>query len=171
MAGVLGAVAGAALLLAPRRWLEKPARLRSLLFETNVAELFNRRYTIERHVYRRHRIYGGLVLLGALTSLALLWYLGHQPKALRSLVAALGLNGARTLALVVATVAVCLVVVGTCLVVRPSVLKGVEAALNRWIDPMPVENPHMIVSRWVLRAPRLAGALLLAAGFLCWRPF
>jgi hypothetical protein len=162
--------AGAALLLIPRRVLEQPTAARRIFFETDLAMLFDRRFAIERGVYRRHRAFGVLVLAGALALMALIWFMSRGART-TALGAVVGAQGIRTLALLGITLGIGLLLFGICLLVRPSVLKGVEAAANRWIDPLPAHNPHMVVSRVVIRAPRLLGLLLLAAGLACWRPF
>jgi hypothetical protein len=163
--------AGGILLCAPPRLFEVSSTFRRLLFETRVEQLFDRRFAIERQVYRGHRIVGTAVIVGAVAVIALLWYFGQKPYAVRALRGLLGTPGAHVLTLVAATLAVVLAVVGTCLAIRPSILKGIEAASNRWIEPMPTTNPHMALSRWVLRAPRVVGLVLLVAGVLCLRPF
>lgn len=161
-----GIAAGVALLFLPRRLLSGPTGLRRVLFEVDVGEFFNQRFAIERSVYRRHRLVGCLVLLGACAALVLVWYLA-KPKAAAWLANAVTPLGGRIATILLASVGVTLAVVGTCLAVRPSVLKGIEAASNRWIDPMAATNRHMVVSRWILGSPRVTGAVLLAAGFAC----
>ena len=170
-AGVLGAAMGATLLFVPRRYLDQPSTLRRLLLETNLGELFDRRYAIERRIYRRHRIFGLLVVAGALAGIGLLWYLSRQPASLAKLYRVLGRPAVEVALLAAGAVGMLLLVVGACLVIRPSVLKGIEAASNRWIDPIPIRRSHAMVSRLVLRAPRIVGAALLAVGIACLRPF
>ena len=171
VAGVFGAATGAALLFVPRRFLEEPRALRRLLLETNIGDVFNRRFTIERRVYRRHRLFGAFVIVGALAGTSLLWIATQNPAVTAALVATLGKIGFRVALTVATALDVLLYLVGVCLLLRPSVLKGIEAAANRWIDPIPGKSSHAVVSRMVLRSPRVAGALLLITGFACLRPF
>ena len=170
VAGIIGAVAGAVLMVVPRDLLQRPSRLRRVLFEMDLGDPFNRSYAIERRVYRRHRIAGSAVLAGAAALVALLWYLGHEGRVSGEIRQVLGAFGLRTMTVVAWTIAAGLVLAGTCLLVRPSVLKGIEAAANRWIEP-PKTPRHLFVSEWASRSPRLAGAILLLAGVACLRPF
>jgi hypothetical protein len=89
-------------------------------------------------------------------------YLAMNPRALHVylLIGKLGLRVAVVLA---ATCAVLLVTLGVCLVIRPSVLKGIEAAANRWVE---TKSPGPTVSAAVLRNPRLVGVLLLVGAAL-----
>ena len=159
MAGVLGAVTGALLLFAPRDLLEGSTPLRRLLFETNLGAPFSRSFAIERRFYRWHRLFGSAVIAGGLAAGALAAYLAINPRAM-NLYLILGKGGFRVVELLAATVALLLVIVGVCLVVRPSVLKGIEAAANRWIEPLGAGKTPT-VSAVVLRGPRVAGAVLL----------
>jgi hypothetical protein len=159
IAGVLGAVTGAALLVVPHKLLEGSSPLRRLLFETNLGEPFNHRFVIERRLYRQHRIFGSTVVAGGLALAALATYLVLNPKAL-NLYLLLGKSSFRVVQFLAATIALLLVVVGVCLVVRPSLLKGIEAAANRWVEPLPGRRTPTVAAA-VLRAPRVAGAMLL----------
>jgi hypothetical protein len=62
--------------------------------------------------------------------------------------------------------------IGVFLLVRPSALKGLETAANRWIEPFPSSTKATVpaetgINRLILRAPRFSGLLLLAAGLAC----
>ena len=170
MAGIAGIAAGLTLLVAPRHLLDHPSPLRRVLLEANVGDWFNRSIAIEKRVYRRHRAFGALVLAGSAAAAAMCWYLAFNPSAL-PLYGVLGRMGARVVMLFFGAAAVGLWVAGICLLVRPSVLKGIEAAANQWIQPMPAHSVHTHVSRAVARAPRLAGLLLVASGLFCLRIF
>lgn len=171
VAGVFGAATGVALMLIPRRMLDRGSPLRRLLLEAHVGEPFNRRFTIERSVYRRHRIFAVVVMAGALAVMSLLWISMRHSWAPASVEAFLGTPGFRAVMAVTAALALFLVVVGVCLWVRPSVLKGIEAVANRWIDPMPNQGSSAMIGDLVSRTPRLAGALLLVSGLACLRLF
>ena len=170
VAGLVAAVVGVLLLTIPRRVLDGPTGLRRVLFETNLGTVFDARFAIERSVYRRHRIVGGVVLLGAIALAMLLWYVGRKPSVVTQLRGALGVVGLRVVTASAMTIVAGLGVAGTCLLIRPSVLKGLEAAANRWIEP-PRRDAHMAVSEWVLRHPRATGLVLVLAGLACLRPF
>ena len=167
IAATLGAATGVLLLLAPRRMFIDRTPLRRLLFETSLAGPFNRRFVIERRIYRRHRLFGAAVIAAGIAAAALVVYLSLNPRAL-NLYALLGKSGFRAAVLAIATAALLLLAMGLCLVIRPSVLKGIEAAANRWIEP-PTAGKGPSLSSVVLRSPRLAGALLLLVSAFCLR--
>jgi hypothetical protein len=170
VAGMLGAVTGLVLLFSPRRLFDDSSRLRRVLLEADVAAVFNRRFAIERRVYRRHRFFGIVVLLGAVAAASFAAYLSVHPRALK-LQALLGRLGFTFIEVLTATLAVVLAVVGICLIMRPSVLKGIETIMNRWVEAPAQGKSHAAVLRAILRAPRIAGLLLVAAGLACLRPF
>jgi hypothetical protein len=127
--------------------------------------LLNRYQKIERPLYRHHRLFGAVVTLGALVLFALLWRLpGHAFMAAW----AYGL-GARMAILFSLALVVFALLIGVFLIVRPSAIKAFEAASNRWIELFPPGKPAVAspLPRLVLRTPRLAGLLLLAAGIAC----
>ena len=169
IAGVLGIVSGAVLLLMPRQALSDPTRWRRWLLEIDFAGPFARRYSIERTFYRRHRAFGVAVIAGALAWLSLLWGLRGRQWVEGALAAMLGSAGIRVLTMTGAIVGLLALAFGVLLLVRPSTLKGIEAAVNRWIEPFPGLDGKADVSRLVVRAPRLVGLILLAAGLGCFR--
>jgi hypothetical protein len=162
MAAILGMVSGGLLLFLPRRVLDGANPLRRLLFETNIGEPFSRKFAIERGVYRRHRLFGTAVVLGGMTLAALVGYLVMNPRVM-NLHALVGKAGLRVAIAVAAACALILLIIGLCLIIRPSVLKGIETAANRWVEPRP---PGPTLSAAVLRSPRLVGVLLLVGGAL-----
>ena len=170
VAGLLGAATGLVLLAVPRRFLEAPNGLRRVLLEADIGALFNRRISLERSFYRMHRLFGFGVLAGAIAAGSFTWYLASVPRALK-LQRVLGRLGYDFIEAVAALLAVVLLVVGLCLILRPSVLKGLEAVMNRWVEMPAKGRSHAAISRAILRAPRVAGLLLLAAGVVCLRPF
>jgi len=169
--GALGVLAGLALLVTPRAALREPTRLRTWLLEIDFAALLDRRRSVERFLYRHHRAFGAMVIAGALGCIAALLRLGAW--TIPALAPAAGQIGVVAMAFVAWTLALFALVIGVIVLIRPSALKQIETAANRWIDPFPwtehqdVSNRYDIVGRFVQRFPRLAGALLFAAGLLC----
>lgn len=155
-------VVGAFLLFTPRRFFEGATPLRRLIFEANIGEPFSRRFAIERRVYRRHRIVGSAVIAGGCALATFAGYLAGNPRALH-LFAIIGTSGLRVAIVLVVACALLLFIVGFCLVIRPSVLKGIEAAANRWVD---TKSPGPTLSSAVLRHPRLVGVLLFVGAAL-----
>jgi len=161
----IAVVVRAFLLFTPRRFLEGPTPLRRLLFETNIGEPFSRTFAIERRVYRRHRIAGSAVIAGGCAFATFAGYLAMNPRALH-LYTIIGKSGLRAAIVLVVACALLLLIVGLCLVIRPSVLKGIEAAANRWVD---TNSGGPTLSSAVLHHPRLVGALLLVGAVLAVR--
>ena len=173
ISGGLGFAVGAALLMVPRRTLHERTGLWRWLFEVDLVALLDRRKTIERALYRHHCAFGVAVIVGAVALLAALWGLRNQPLVTSVLPAVLGALGAGAVMLTSWTLAVFALGIGMFLLVRPSALKGVEAAANRWIEPFPSAGDpaafagETIVTRLVLQAPRLSALVLMAAGIAC----
>lgn len=119
--------------------------------------VLDRSWWVERYIYRHHLAFGAAIIAGALAFLALLArYHGvggeitHWPAFRGAQLMLLG----RLAAWLFAALAL---VIGVIVVVRPSVLKTIEAISNRWVEPSPT----------ALLPPRLLGILLLAAGIAC----
>jgi hypothetical protein len=166
LVGLFALVAGLMLLLAPRRTLGSPLGRR--LVQADVTKVFDRRFVIERRVYRRHRWAGAFVVVGALAGASLLWLFQTSQAAALAASTALGPIGLRVLALVSMVLILLVLVVGVLLFVRPSALKGMEAKANRWIH-LGDSRPNAFMQGLVLRAPRVTGLLLFAAGLVCLR--
>ena len=170
IAGALGIVAGAGLLLVPGWLLHERAWGWRWLFEIDLIALLDRRRTIERPIYRHHYAIGGAVIAGAVLLLVTLWKLRDHPLLTGVLPGILGAWGAGALILTSWSLTVFALGIGLFLLVRPSALKGFEAAANRWIATFPSAGKpggERLVTRYVLRAPRLTALLLLAAGIGC----
>ncbi|MCL4471562.1 MAG: hypothetical protein M1547_10705 [Gammaproteobacteria bacterium] len=129
-------------------------------------------YHIERRVYRHHRVFGAALLAGAGYILYSLWFRydkaavlnifrEYNPKQVAWLLdsAVFLLNLTSIAALLVAL----------CLIVRPSLLRGIEAWANRWFTTRHMEKPlevmHMKQDEAAGRNPRVT-ALLLVLGSL-----
>ena len=171
VAGALGVAAGA-LLIVPRRPLRERTALRRWFFEIDLIALLDRRRTIERSLYRHHRAFGAAVMAGAFASLATLWQLHDHSLVTDALPGFLGAWGAGAVIVASWASAVFAFCIGVFLLIRPSALKGFETPANRWIGPF-ASSPNAAVpaergiNRLILRAPRLTGLLLLAAGLGC----
>jgi len=172
ISGVLGVAAGAALLIVGGRALRGRTVLRRWLLETDLLALLDRRLTVERFLYRHHRVFGAAVVAGALASLATLWQLRDHPLAMAVLSG--GPDAWRVGAVVLASMGLVVFAlgIGLFLLIRPSALKRFETAANRWIEPFPPSVKDTVpaetgINRLILRAPRFTGLLLIAAGLAC----
>jgi hypothetical protein len=172
IAGVLDVAVGAVLLLAPGV-LRAGGRGRRWLLELDLIALLDSRLTIERPLYRHHRVFGAVVIAGALSCFAVLWALQRQSALAGALFGSAGTWGGWAAILAAWALAAFALGIGVFALIRPSALKKIEAAANRWIEPIPStgrpEAPagYGVISRFVLRMPRLTGLLLLASGLGC----
>ena len=173
IAGAIGVAAGAGLLIVPGQTLRERTTLRRWLFEIDLIALLDRRLVIERALYRHHYAFGAAVIVGAVTLLVTLLELRDHPLVTGVLSGILGAWGAGAVILTSWALALFALGIGVFLLIRPSALKGFEAAANRWIEPFPsADKPgepagEAFITLLVLRAPRLTAALLLAAGSAC----
>lgn len=173
IAGALGVVAGTGLLIVPERVLHERTGLRRWLFEIELVALLDRRKSIERVLYRHHYAFGAAVIVGAVAWLVTLWGLRDKPLVMGMLPGILGSWGVGAVILTSWGLAVFALGIGVFLLFRPSALRGVEAAANRWIEPFPSAGKRggpageEFITPLVLRAPRLTALLLLAAGIAC----
>lgn len=154
------AIAGVALVIAGLGLVRKNGRpswldtLHGWLLNHDFWEFCSRPWKVERFVYRHHRLFGGTISAGALTLLGLLysWHNrlpGMQPQPLGP--------GVHVAELAAWTIATAVLVIGIAMFIRPSVLKGVEAISNRWIElPLPR-----------LGTTRPIGILLTLLGLAC----
>ena len=172
IAGAIGIAAGVGLLITARRMQHECIVLRRWMFELDLIALLDRRQTIERLLYRHHRAFGAIVIVAAVASLVALWGLHDNPFATDMLREMLGAWGDGAAILTSWALALFALGIGVFLFVRPSALKGFEAVANRWVEPfsssskdkLPVESG---VNWLILRAPRVAGLLIFAAGLSC----
>lgn len=117
----------------------------------SLSKACSRPWRVERFIYRHHRQFGSAIIAGALTLLYLL-YRGHlQLTDIPAWRISIGL---RTADLVAWILAVAVLLIGFAMLIRPSLLKGIEAVSNRWI---PLPRP----------ASRHIGILLVLAGSGC----
>ena len=172
IASVLGVAAGAVLLRAPGV-LRAGGRWRRWLLELDLVALLDLRRTIERPLYRHHRVFGAVVIAGAVSCFAALWALERKPALAGALFESAGTWGGWAAILAAWALAAFALGIGVFVLIRPSALKKLEAAANRWIEPIlstgRPEAPagYGVISRFVLRMPRLTGLLLLASGLGC----
>ncbi len=128
-------------------------------------------YRIERQVYRYHRVFGAALLAGAGYMLYSLWFRYDKSATLNifretspQLVAWL-LDSTVFLLTLTSIVALLLAL---CLVVRPSLLRGMEVWANRWFTtrPMgkPMETMRMQPDEAAERHPRVTALLLVLGG-------
>ncbi|MBF0283071.1 MAG: hypothetical protein HQL51_01270 [Magnetococcales bacterium] len=150
-------------------------RLRQLL------DWLYRPVRVERFIYRRHRWFGGFMILGALGSFVVLWesfgrelFTRHWQDESRNPEINFDLwllESVMTLFIIFSALAL---VVGGVVTLRPSLLKGVERAVNQEVTREMVQQGAERIRRPLLQGlmsrPR-AMALIIVAGsaFTLWR--
>ena len=121
----------------------------------------------ERFFYRHHLLFGGLIILGGAYIFYRFVFVFKAGSYILPLVASGSVNQWLTASLIFINVLFSLLalVIGAVVILRPSLLKRLEAALNRWIvteDSVrrldrQLQSPDSIF----LRRPRLVGLIIL----------
>jgi hypothetical protein len=166
-----GSLAGVLLGIGMLAWPEKIALLNryfSRWFGTQkLKEELDRPRWVERYVYRYHKLSGAVLLLGAIFVL----YSFLLSESVRRISAYLpsGLRGLwDAVAAVVIVGSVVALIVGAIVAVRPSLLRDIEKASNRWVSTEGMANVldgmNMNVDSHVLRHRRLAGLFMIIGG-------
>lgn len=173
--GSLLAIAlGLLLLLAPATYLGLAARLNTWIsLRRGMKAVEIPRYQ-ERSLYRHHRLFGLLVIIGALYTLRYFLLDFDRAIALKALRGQFDLSAqvldwlldAGSLVLVVCNLLV--LVIGGIVLVRPSLLKHVEAWGNRWVSTRHatriLDSEYHGLDRLTARHPRGMGLLLVIGG-------
>ena len=127
---------------------------------------------IERFFYRHHKVFGGLLMVGAAFATYRLAFVYSQAKSLATLIT----PAQDVIAEAFASSLVAFLLfgnfvaffIGAAVLGRPSLLKGIEATSNRWISTQKaytvldstVDAPDRLASRH----PRLLGIVIIAGG-------
>lgn len=163
-------VASVLLLLRPRllfmlnerlsRWVDTEQRFRAL----------EKPRQWERFFYRHHRVLGSLISLGAIYVLLTWAFAYDRARVIGLLDRRWVIDGLDWIVAAVETMVVLLhaatLVVGLIILFRPSLLKNIERAANRWHSGPQVQVLDRIygpVDRSLAVYPRLSGLLLLLA--------
>lgn len=128
----------------------------------------------EPKLYRHHRLAGGIVLAAAGYALYRWAFAFDRAALLRYLDAAAGWDAGWIVdggEIVFVAMNLLLLPVGVVLIVRPSLLKGLESWGNRWVSTRrasrPLDLPHEGVDRLAARHPRLIGAAIVLLSLYC----
>lgn len=129
---------------------------------------------LERFFYRHHRLLGGLIVLGAGYVLSR-WVFAYDRKDVLALLSPRWLaRGMDWVPLALEAVLIALhaaiLVVGLLIMFRPSLLKGVEKAANRWQDGPPTARLDSTVANLddtFEGYPRVSGLLLVVLASWC----
>ena len=167
--GLLAVLVGIWLLISPASFMDFSRIANRWVSTREATQWLEAPRPIERFFYRHHRTFGILLTLGATFAL---YYLMFEYDAAR-VVASLALPWQGPTVEIVADALLSFLVAGNILVVgvglivliRPSLLKKVEASSNRWISTRRLfknlDNQSDLPDRFAVRQPRLLGALLI----------
>lgn len=166
---------GIMLLARPRALFSLNQRLSRWVDTRAVFSMLDRPRHLERFFYRHHRILGAAIMLGA--SYVLWRWAFHYDRA--GVVALLGRRWlaagldwiAPALEVTLVGLHAAILVVGMLIFFRPSLLKGIERAANRWQPGGPATNPLDAIVDGVDDAfeghPRVSGVLLVVSATWC----
>jgi len=171
--GVLVFLLGLWILILPTRFLKTGQSLGKWVSTEEYFDAMDKPRYQESLIYRYHRTAGSLIMLGAAYTLVVLIArvdLNAMAGALPTVVNAFWSEwfyGALHSLLVVANMVA--IIVGVIVFLRPSMLKGIEMTLNRWIVPESrlkrLDDPHEIsVDVFPGGNPRLFGLAVTLAG-------
>ncbi len=170
LGAALGLLVGIILLIDSQRVLRWNAYLNRWISTGASSRVLDQPHDLNRIVYRRHRVVGAVVLAASLYALDVLVFniqtrtLVHifrdlaNPATLQLFVegARLFLIGGNALA----------ILVGIILVLRPSLLKGVEGWTDRQYagSDQPLDAPRYQLDEWVRAHPWVTGVLAAGGG-------
>jgi hypothetical protein len=170
---VLGAVlalfVGVWLLINPKDMLRFNQRASRWLDTEKLTAIIDKPRHIERALYRNHRWVGGLVLAGGCYIATVLMFVFNKKAAVTVLARGgdLRLVGWLIDALFVLLVlcSVLAVVLGVLLLLRPSLLKNIEAWMNRWYSSdkslQALDRVSFGLDEWVAKHTRLMAVLII----------
>ncbi|MEW6352732.1 MAG: hypothetical protein AB1469_00315 [Pseudomonadota bacterium] len=165
---IVALLLGIGLLVKPYSLLQAGQYIKQRLTARLPIDQLQKPIKIERYVYRRHRFFGALILSGALFTLYSLIYRYNETAVISAY--AIHFNRAtvgwvvESMTAFLAITSVCAALIGAVMLIRPSLLKGVEAWANRRY-PGPDGGKLLSViqdhsQRFTTSHPRLAGFLI-----------
>lgn len=171
-AGVLAIVAGLLMVVAPALVMRAGGVMNRWISTDRVFDDLDSPRPSERAFYRHHRIFGCLIVLGAAF---ILWTFafGFDIESTARRLVVFGSRSAsawllQSLAALNVLFGVAALAIGVTVFFRPSALKRIEAAANRWfavdrsLKRLDVQVGE--ADRVFARRPRLAGLVIMAAG-------
>ena len=182
--GVAGLFAGAALVLRPA-WLLSASKLGGLWIATRkMSSLLERMFRIDHWLYRHHKASGTLLLAGAISLIFFFTARFDKHPVLKSFSIRYDIPPVFTEVLVDSAVfcillgAVFALIVSLFILIRPSMLKGLEQGANQWISLRralkPLESLRNGVDEYTFQNAQMTGVLLLVgslyvlAGLTIW---
>ncbi len=174
MVGLALALAVGALLLArPEALFALNARLSRWIDTRSTFGVLDQPRHLERFFYRHHRILGGLIVAGA-GYVLWRWAFSYDRADLLALLGrrwvTAGLDWIpAAVEAVLVTLHVVVLVLGALIMFRPSLLKGVERAANRWQQPSTASLDSVVgrLDDTFEGYPRVSGLLLVISASWC----
>lgn len=177
---IAGILVGAGMLFKPERIVFLNQYLSRWVGADKIEEELNRPRWIERYFYHHHRLVGSALLIGAIFVLYV-FLLGYNTRKIFAAMApgSWWLVNALMAMLLVGSVLAALV--GTIVLVRPSLLREIEKSSNRWISTEGVakflNGMRYSFDQQLLRHRKLVGGfiiigslyILIVLGPLLWR--
>lgn len=176
LGGALGIVVGLLLIFNSALLFRFGERVNVWISTRQVMRPLEEPITVERAVYRYHRIFGVLILAGALYTLYVLVLRFEGPELISMLSRLLRLRIAiwvgESVRIFFIVVNVAAALIALAMIVRPSALKRVEEWANRRYSGRRAmkawEIPRGGADRLVRAYPRVTGAALSVAGLYIW---
>lgn len=170
--GTLAVIFGGTLLVAPDAAREATRTLDRWLPTEGIARWLSVPHMLDRLIYRYHRIFGGILVIGSIYTLYIQAFRFRTEEAVALAAQAVP----DTLAKPLATAAALFLffgnllafAIGVLVFLRPSLLKGMEGWANRWITlghlARFLDRPYWETDRLLYRQPRSTGLFLVVAG-------
>lgn len=169
-----GIVIGILLLFYPERFTSLSSFLNRWISTRKLDKSLESSFTLDPWMYRHRKFTGGGILLGALFVLYYFIFQLDRVVAIAGLSKhfnyPLGLVAGFLDALVLSSLlgALCAIFVALSILLRPSLLRGFEGNMNRWLSLRkalkPMEIPRDDVERYIERHSRQVGVFLLFGG-------
>ena len=164
---VVGLVAGGGMLINPNGVLRLNRYFNQWFSTDKAMDVLDRQHQIERVMYRYHRLTGALILAGGVYTLYMLNFVLNQKTTVAILsdrknyylvewlleATVLAFNTGSVIALAV----------GVVLLIRPSLLKGLESTVNRWVSS---EKPLQTLDTMRYRLDHFIAAHIRVVGVL-----
>lgn len=167
LGGIVAVLVGVAMLCAPER-LARVSQVMSRWIDTSRLEnAMSRPRPLDRFFYRHHRVVGAFLLAGASIVVYKL-LLARPPEQIAWLAKtdSYGLIEAIFGILVIGSVIGFFI--GACVLFRPSLLREIEAASNRWISTEVINQffsrTHGSVDQWLMGHRKVVGIFLITSG-------
>jgi hypothetical protein len=158
---------GVGMLLKPERIVSLNQYFSLWLSSNKVNEHIDRPRWIERYLYRHHRLVGGFLFAGAIVVLYIFLFSYNA----RRISATMTLGRRDLMDALIGLLLVCNVIaalVGIIVLARPSLLREIEKAANRWISIEGMmklfNNMRYSADQYVIRYSKIAGVALVASG-------